>query len=184
MSDRTWLLISAVAVIGAVLASQAMAGDASESLKVTVAHGKFAHRSWSLAVRGRRHQRCYYLSLTGRSSSTGTATCRSDRHRPPLWSRLVGIGDLNDSATVELNVTRNRVRSMRLRIGHPKSDRPSEWIHVRNRRITRAQAHKAGVRRNFRFKVLHSRGLLCVRKVVLFDRNGERIERYRVPCEF
>ena len=96
----------------------------------------------------------------------------------------MGISDLNDSATVELDVTRNRVRSMRLRIGHPKSDRSSEWIRVRNRRITRRQAHKAGVSRNFRFAVLHSRGSLCVKEFVLFNRDGDRIDKQRVPCEF
>jgi hypothetical protein len=184
MSKRSWPLILAIGVIAAILAGQAMAGDSGNGQKVTVDRGRFAHRSWSLAVQGRHRQRCYFLSLKGREQSGGTATCQSDRRRPPLWSRLVGISDLNDSATVELNVTRTRVRSMRLRIGHPRSDRPSEWIHVRTRRITRRQAHKAGVRRNFRFAVLHSRGNLCVKGFALFNKDSDRIEKQRVPCEF
>ncbi len=184
MSKRIWLVILTMGVIAAILAGEAIAGGSGSGQKVTVDRGRFAHRSWSLAVQGRHRQRCYLLSLKGREVSSGSADCRSGRHRPPLWSRLVGISDLNDSATIELNVTRTRVRSMRLRIGHPKSGRPPEWIHVRTRRITRRQAHKAGVRRNFRFAVLHSRGTLCVKQFVLFNRKGERIKEMRVPCEF
>jgi hypothetical protein len=184
MSKHTCILVSAVAVLAAILAAQAVARDAAKGQAVTVATGKFAHRSWSLAVQGQHHQRCYELSLEGRSSASTSATCRSDRRRPPKWTRLMGISDQNDSATVELDVTQKRVRSMRLRIGHPRSDRPSEWIHVRNRRITRPQAHKASVKRDFRFAVLHSRGTLCVKKVILFNRQDDRIYKLRVPCEF
>jgi hypothetical protein len=31
--------------------------------------------------------------------------------------------------------------------------------------------------------VLHSRGTLCVKGVILFDRKGDRIDDRRVPCE-
>lgn len=95
----------------------------------------------------------------------------------------MGIGDNNNSATVELDVTRNRVRSMRLRIGHPRTNRQPEWIRVHNRRITRHQADEANVRRNSRFGVLHSRGTLCVMRAILFNRKGHRISDQRVPCE-
>lgn len=181
---RTRTLISATVAAFVILACPVLAGVISQGRQVTLARGKFAHRSWSLVVKGRHHQSCYELDLTGRESATGAATCSSDRNRPPKWSRLVGVSDLNDSATVELNVTQERVRSMRLRIGHPKSNRPSEWIRVHNRRITRRQAHKAGVTRNFRFAVLHSRGNLCVKEFVLFNRKGDRLDKQRVPCEF
>jgi len=175
------ILVLGSVLVAVILAGQAVAGG-SKAQHVTVARGKFANHSWSLAVKGRHRQRCYELSLTGESSSGATGTCRPDRHRPPLWSRLMGNSDEN--GTVELDITRNRVRSMRLRIGHPRSDRPSEWIRVRNHRITRRQADKADVRRDFRFAVLHSRGTLCVKKVVLFNREGDRIDKQRVPCEF
>ena len=55
---------------------------------------------------------------------------------------------------------------------------------MRTNRMTRRQALRAGVRRNFRFVVLHYRGSLCVTRVVLFNRDGDRIEKQRVPCEF
>jgi hypothetical protein len=183
MNKRTCILVSVVGIFGVILAAQAIAGDAFKGESVTVARGKFAHRSWSLGVQGQHRQRCYELSLTSRRLSSTGGSCRPVR-RPPNWSRLMGIADQNDSAMVELDITRKRVRSMRLRIGHPHSDRPSRWIRMHTRRMTRHQAHKAGVRRNFRFAVLHSRGLLCVKKVVLFDREDERIEKRRVPCEF
>jgi len=95
---------------------------------------------------------------------------------------VLGVSD--DNATAELNVTRTRVRSMKLRIGHPHSNRPSEWVHVRAKRITRHQADQARVRRSFRFGVLRSRGEACVNKVALFDSDGRRIHKKRVPCEF
>ena len=173
--------VLAVVIVG--VASGAIAGAVSNGKKVRVAHGRFAHRTWSLAVQGQGHHRCFELQLDGPIQSSASGTCGPER-RPPLWSRVMGMSDLNDSASVELDVTRNRVRRMRLKIGHPKSNRPSEWIHVKNRRITRRQARKAGVDRNFRFAVLHSRGSLCVKAFVLFDREGDRIEKQRVPCEF
>ena len=73
---------------------------------------------------------------------------------------------------------------MRLKIGYPRSNRPSEWIHVNNQRMTRREARKAGVKRDFRFAVLHSRGNLCVKEFVLFNKDGDRIDKQRVPCEF
>jgi hypothetical protein len=175
------MVVAAVVLVAAAFVAQALA-DASKGHEVIVARGEFANHTWSLAVQGRHRQRCYELELNGPSSSGATGTCRSDRHRPPLWSRLMGNSDEN--GTVELDITRNRVRSMRLRIGHPRSNRPSEWIHAKNRRITRRQAEKAGVRRNFRFAVLHSRGNLCVKQFVLFNKDGDRIDKQRVPCEF
>lgn len=95
----------------------------------------------------------------------------------------MGIGDNNESATVELDITRPRVRNMRLKIGHPRTNRKPEWIRVRNRRITRHQAEEANVRRNWRFAVLYSRGTLCVERVILFNRNDHKIDDQRVPCE-
>jgi len=50
--------------------------------------------------------------------------------------------------------------------------------------MTRHQARKAGLKRNFRFVVLRSRGNLCVKEFVLFNKDDDRIERRRVPCEF
>ncbi len=52
------------------------------------------------------------------------------------------------------------------------------------KRMTRHQARRADVRRNFRFVVLHSRGNLCVKQLVLFNRKDDRIKKQRVPCEF
>jgi len=172
---------AAVAAVAAV-AGQAIAGDGGTGELVTVARGKVAHRAWSLAVQGRHHRRCYTLAMNGRSAGSAITACRSDRHRPPLWNRLGGI--TSGKASVELDITRTRVRSMRVRIGHPRTNQPSEWIHVRPRRVTRSDADKANVRRNFRFAVLHTRGTLCVKQVILFNRKHHRIDRRRVPCEF
>jgi hypothetical protein len=182
MHRRASIVVWITAVVVIALAAQSQAGDGVTGRKVTVARGKFAHHTWSLAVKGRHHLRWYYLTLNGPSASGSSATRRSDRRRPPLWSRL--MGDADGDGAIELDVTRNRVRSMRLEIGHPKSNRPDEWIHVKTRRITRHQAHEASVRRNFRFAVLHSRGNLCVKRVILFNRDGDRIDEMRVPCEF
>lgn len=183
MYRRACIFVCAGAIAASALAVGAFAGDGSVGQEVRVAQGKFAGRYWSLKVQGRHHRRCYELSLRGKSIVQTGGTCDPGRHRPALWSRVMGIGDQNDSATVELNVTRTRVRQMRLRIGHPRTDRPPRWMRVRTRRITRPEARKAKLRRNFRFAVLHSRGTLCVKRVILFDRKGDRIEDKRVPCE-
>jgi hypothetical protein len=183
MRGRGLIVLVVAGVAATAVAVGAIAAGAPKGQQVTVAHGKFAHRTWSLGVQRYQHQRCYALTLESSHESGAAGGCDPDR-RPPLWSRVMGVSDLNDTATVELNVTRNRVRSMRLRIGHPKSNRPSEWIHVHNQRMTRRQAHKVGLKRNFRFAVVHSRGNLCVKEFVLFNSDGDRIEKQRVPCEF
>jgi hypothetical protein len=167
-----------------VVAAAAFAGGLSSGQQVRVAQGRVAHHYWALKVQGRHQRRCYELSLRSKSVVNAVGTCTSDRHRPPMWRRLVGATGGNNAATVELNITRTRVRKMRVRIGHPNTDRPPNWIRVHNRRITRREARKASVRRNFRFAVLHSRGTLCVKRVILFNREGHRIDDQRVPCEF
>jgi hypothetical protein len=182
MPRRASIAIATAALLGVALAGQAIAGDGTVGQKVTIARGKFAHHSWSLGVQGRHRQRCYVLSLSAAGSASAGGTCRSDVRRPPLWERVLGVSD--DNATAELNVTRTRVRRMKLRIGHPHSNRPSEWVHVRAKRITRHQADQARVRRSFRFGVPRSRGEACVNKVALFDSDGRRIYKKRVPCEF
>lgn len=182
MPRRASIAIATAALVGVAVAGQAIAGDGSVGQKVTVARGQFAHQSWSLDVQGRDRRRCYVLSLSGAGSASASGTCRSDVRRPPLWSRVLGVSD--DNTTAELNVTRNRVRSMKLRIGHPRSNRPSEWVDVPTERITRRQADEARVRRSFRFGVLHARGEVCVNKVALFNSDGRRIYKQRVPCEF
>jgi hypothetical protein len=179
MQRRGSIIVAAVLIAGA-LAGQALA-DASKGHDVTVARGMFAHHSWSVAVHGGHHHRCAEVSLSGQTSAGGAARCEPD-HRPPLFGPLLAISD--DDATVGLEVTRNRVRSMRLKVAHPRSGQPTRWTRVDSERMTRHQARRAGLKRNFRFVVLHSRGNLCVKEFVLFNKDGDRIERRRVPCEF
>ncbi len=180
---RVGFTVASVFAIAAVFfGGQALGGETSKGSKVALARGSFAHHTWSFAVRGQHHHDCYILWLAGDGVAGGGATCEPDRQRQPLFRPLTSSSD--DKATVEVVATRNRVRSMRLRIGHPRSSRPAEWIRVRNKRMTRRQAHKSGVARDFRFAVLHSRGNLCVKQFVLFNSDGDRIEKQRVPCEF
>jgi hypothetical protein len=150
---------------------------------VQVAHGQFAGRSWTLAIGGHRWQRCYRLWLQGRGNGGGS-TCRPCRRPPDDWTRVIGDSDLNDSATVELDITRKKVRSMRLRIRHPHSHIKANWSHAKTHRMRPGEAREARVKRNFRFAVLHSRGTLCVTKVVLFGKSGARIDSFAVPCEY
>jgi hypothetical protein len=182
MSRRVGVvLLAAGLLVAGLAAAQAFAGDA-KGRETTVAHGRFAHHTWSLSVQDQHRHRCYQLSLTGQSSATGVAMCEPDRRPHPFFRQLLGVSDEN--ATVQMYETKARVHSMRLRIAHPGSGRPSHWTTVRNRRITRSEARRSGVSRYFRFAVLRSRGNLCVKKAVLFNREGDRIDKRRVPCEF
>jgi len=108
--------------------------------------------------------------------------CVPEGRPHPFFRQLLGVSE--DDGTVQMYETKARVRTTRLRIAHPHSGRPAHWTHVRNRRITRHQAHESGVTRDFRFAILHSRGNLCVKRAVLFNRDGDRIDKRRVPCEF
>ncbi len=182
---RIGRLVVVLACVAAVLAAgQVVGATDSKPPYVHVAHGQFAGRSWSLAIAGRQERRCYRLTLHGSSVQGIGVTCRADRRPSYDWTRLEGISDLNDSATVELDVTKKRVHSMRLRIRHPRSGIKAGWVHVKTHRLTFAEAREAHVRRNFRFAVLRSRGNLCVTEVVLFNGSGARIDRSSVPCEY
>jgi hypothetical protein len=181
MSRRGSILITGAVLVAALLARHAVA-DAKKGREVTVAKGGFTSYSWSLAVKDQHHRRCYELSLSGPSAAGGAAMCEPDRRPHPFFRELLGVSEEN--ATVQLYETKARVHSMRLRIAHPGSGRPSHWTHVRNQRITRRQAHRSGVSRDFRFAVLDSRGNLCVKRAVLFNREGDRIDNRRVSCEF
>jgi hypothetical protein len=164
------------------VAVTASAQGNSKGHKVRVAAGTFAGRSWFVSLYGRGGRRCYALRLNGRQVSGGTGTCRADARVDSTWKPLFGVSD--DSATVMLALTSPRVRSLRLLTRHPQTTRPDNWIRVRSRRITRGQARRAHVKRNFRFVVLHSRGTLCVPEVVAFNGRGERIDKLSGPCEF
>jgi hypothetical protein len=179
--------ISALAMIGiaaALAAALAVGAIGSTSQYVQVAHGQFAGRTWALKIGGRHGQRCYELSLQGHSGENGVATCGPDRRPSDDWARLIGVSDLNDSATVELTIATKRVRTMRLRVRHPHSGIKAGWIHAKTHLMHAGEAREANVKRNFRFAVIHSRGNLCVTKVVLFDSAGDRIDHFAVPCEF
>jgi hypothetical protein len=179
---RILVVLSCVAAV--LVTGQVVGATSSNPPYVHVAHGQFAGRFWSLAIAGRQGRRCYRLTLHSTSVQGIGVTCRADRRPPYDWTRLEGISDLNGSATVELDVTKKRVHSMRLRIRHPRSGIKAGWVRVATHRLTFAEAREAHVKRNFRFAVLHSRGNLCVTKVVLFDGSGDLIDRSSVPCEY
>ena len=146
MPRRASIAIATAALLGVALAGQAIAGDGTVGQKVTIARGKFAHHSWSLGVQGRHRQRCY-VALAER----GAARRAPAAHVDPTYvarrcaKRVLGVSD--DNATAELNVTRTRVRSMKLRIGHPRFE-PAIGVgpraHQTHHRATRLTRHASG----------------------------------------
>jgi hypothetical protein len=168
--------------VAMVLAATAVGAIGSKPRYVRVAHGQVAGESWSLAVEGRKGKRCYKQTLRGSSAEGQTALCLPDRRPPRNWNPLGGIGD--EKAIVLLDVTKKRVRSVRLRIEHPHSGR-KRWARLNTHRVSFAEAREARVTRNFRFLVLASRGTICVTKVVMFDGSGSRIRTLTMPsCEY
>jgi hypothetical protein len=149
---------------------------------VQVAAGRFAGRTWSLSLANRHDRRCYDLHISNGQFGSTLRICTPDARVRRIWKPLYDSSD--GHSTIGLALTSPRVRSVRLLIGHPNSGRHDNWVHKQTRGITKRQVHRAHVKRNFRFVVLHSRGTLCERQVVAFDRKGQRIDKRRVPCEF
>jgi hypothetical protein len=149
-----------------------------------VGREKFPGGSASLALRGIRvegHHRHRCLRLTLFADVRGSGEVCEREHRPVgNWQRLLGIGDNNDNPTIELDVTRKRVRKLRLLLG--PDDR--SWHRFHTHRISRAEARAAHVSPDFRYAILHRRQTLCVEKVKTFDRAGKQLDNFRVPCEY
>ena len=152
---------------------------------VRVDGGKVAGQRWTLTMSRRGSKmRCYRVVLEDWGIDE-VARCENIYHsREWLWRRVTGVAD--EFAALELDVTAPSVRRLKLLIGHPGSNgRPSAWQSVVTRRLSRAQARRVGLARNFRYVVLASRGRnLCVEKVLAFDRLGHRLGGFSVPCEF
>ena len=185
----TRLRVAALVVVlsfGVVLPSAgALAGPSPRFLPV--ASGRFLGRTWSLGIEKANDRRCYELSLGGRIGG-GDSVCESNRQFNEPWSRRLGESDLNNSASVELDITSPQVRRLELLLGHPPATprsphRKPTWLNVATREITGAQAAKAHVNKAFRFAIVAGAGNLCVEKVRAFDSSGRLLENITVPCE-
>jgi hypothetical protein len=177
-APRARVVIALVALTALVATIEATAALPPPSKFVRVAAGTIGNNSWKLGIAGQARRRCYRLSLAGGDVESSGITCTRDSRPGRDWRQLMGTG--NDTASVELDLTRTRVRTMKLLTGPS----PTRWIHVRPRRLSRDQARRAHVKRDFRFAVLHAaRDKLCVKRVILFDRHHQKLSDDRVPCE-
>ena len=175
------ILVVASVVVVTLAAVQVVRATSSKPPYVEVAHGDIAGQPWSLAIAGRGAKRCYKQKLSGTGIEGATALCLADRRPRKDWTRLGGIGI--ERATIQLNVTKKRVHTMRLWVRHPHTRIRPRWVRVTTHRLTFAAAHEAHVKRNFRFAELQGRDHFCVSRVVLYDGSGDQIKRLLVRCE-
>ena len=176
----------AVAILAVAFAGLgvANASTGSKAQWVRVASGSFAGRSWAASMKGGNGKSCSKLTLNGTSSSDGLAVCGDAQKPLSPWGSGLGVSDESGSASVEFNITNKRTHSLRALLEYPNSNQEPAWVHAETTRLTRSQARRARLKRNFRLVVLHSVPSFCVRKVVLFDRLHRRIETDPLPCEF
>jgi hypothetical protein len=151
---------------------------------VEVQRGEFGDTRWTLRMRGRHRHRCYALAAANALGVLGGQVCGDpDRHPIDDWGQALGAGSGGArGGSVELQITSQRVRRLNVLIG-PRSSHPLRWIRTKTRALTRNQASRAHLHRNFRYSVVHSRGRLCIRRVVAFDASGAVIGRFKSPCE-
>jgi len=148
---------------------------------VVAASGKVSGHRWTLEAGRERGQRCFKLSLAAQTLGIAT-TCEAPVEPPRLWSRIVGNSD--ETASVELNITAPGVSRLKLLLGHPGRGSFTWWTGP-TRSLSKAEASQAHLKANFRFAVLAGRGPnLCVEKVRAFDRDGHLLESMSVPCEY
>jgi hypothetical protein len=180
LARRIFLATTATAISLALLAA-VVSADRSGNY-VVAASGKASGHRWTLEAGRERGQRCFKLSLAAQTLGIAT-TCETPAEPPRLWSRIVGNSD--ETASVELDITAPRVSHLKLLLGHPGSRGPSTWWAGPTRSLNEAEASQAHLKANFRFVVLAGRGPnLCVEKVRAFDRDGRLLESLSVPCEY
>lgn len=177
---RRIILATTATAISLALLSAIVAADQPEGY-VVAASGKVSGHRWTLEAGRQRGQRCFKLSLAAHTLGIAT-TCEMPVEPPKLWNRVVGNSD--ETASVELNITSPRVSRLKLLLGHPGRG-PSTWWAGPTRSLSKTEASQAHLNANFRFAVLAGRGPnLCVEKVRAFDRAGHLLESMSVPCEY
>lgn len=152
---------------------------------VEVDSGKFGGSHWRFRVGGGHGERCIELRLSGRSSGYSKgAVCDQGIPMHWHWQMVFGVGGGNGNfPTVQLGISSPRVSRVNLLLGHPGRHRPANWHSYELRSITRSEAHRAHLKRDFHYAVLTGMGFLCVKKVRAFDRFGDLVERRSLHCE-
>lgn len=155
-----------------------------------VAGGTDAKASWAILLFGRDGQNCWgtqfqqssFPKAEGAVGEEEFATCGLPTP-PSYWRRVAGgpFGTAEDRKTVMLFTTRLDVRRLRVVISHGGRVRfRVQQKQFVPRRIGRRQAHRARLRRNFRYGVLVAPRLACIRRVMALDRQGRLLEETAV----
>lgn len=107
---------------------------------------------------------------------------------PRYWQQVIEgpVGDRGDRRSALIFLTRRAVDDLEVLTGRTP-DRGGEltWTRVQAQAITKQQARTARLRPNLGYAVAVVTNPACVRRVQVFDRRGERIERSPFfPCAF
>jgi hypothetical protein len=173
------LTASLLAVTGAVAALATAAGP-REDIYVPVAHGKFPSHTWDLAFGGYKNKRCTRLGVnTKKKFRDEFETCDPDRPPEDNFQPSLGFTDnASNPGSVRVLFTRKDVGKLKIRLG-PFSNFPHRWITVKAKRLSTKQAHKARVKRNFRYAIydVHGgNGDVCEEQIIVYDLTGNQIE--------
>jgi hypothetical protein len=129
-------------------------------------------------------ERCYRLATVRSSWGSDLRVCGREVPSKVTWRRVVGSSGDGRGASVELELTSPRVRSLRLLLGHPRGADEPTWERFNTRVLNAAQAEISHMPRDFRFAVVVEPHDFCVEAVEAFDRRGVLIEDEAVPCEY
>ena len=188
MRKRGWrgAVAAALAVILITsLAATALAGTSGRY--VSVASGTLGNTSWNVEMAQIRGERCYGVEAARLGSGSTSRVCGREGHARSVWRQVVGNGGDGRGASVELELTSARVRSLRLLLGHPggpdgDSGDPA-WRRFSTHALSRAEARISHMPRDFRFAVVVAPSDFCVEAMEAFDGQGKLIEKEAVPCE-
>jgi hypothetical protein len=174
-----------IPALAALAISGSTAAALSQSRWTPIDRGAFSGHPWSLAMKGGK-SRCYRLGTgeVGGPISDELSVCGDPLGRPiSPWQEPLGSEYSNNSASIDLVITRSRVRSTRTLLQFLHANRHQKWVHRNTKRLTKAQARKAGLRRNFRWQVVPAVPEACITEAVLFDARGEKLRTIKTPCE-
>lgn len=170
----------AVAILGLVAIPAVGSKSAIPGYGVKVAGGQVDDgSSWGIWLYGSSHAgQCWATKTVGSRFKNVEANCGfSVPSKSWQFAARGSFGSGRHHRSMLFFLTRRNVGSLNVQLGF-KSNRAPRWVHLKAQLLTASEARQARLRRDFGYAVAVFSGPLgCIRRVSVFDKFGNRVER-------